>query len=160
MTGMKKPQAARPRTTAASRSRWARSVWASSARLIAEDASSPWARARRGGLVGPIVLEAPPGSSLAADVGAALTRAIRREAELLRVELEERLLEVRRLDRQVDDRRPGDRPEEWPDVAFEVAGEQAVADHDPGYARDAFERERRTVEPHFDIPLAPREERG
>src|SRR5438093_11980693 len=103
MTGMKKPQAARPRTTAASRSRWARSGGASSARLIAADASSPRTRARRGGLVSPIVLEAAPlGRCLAADVGAAVARAIRSKAELLRVELEERLLEVRRLDRQVD----------------------------------------------------------
>ena len=42
------------------------------------------------------------------------------------VELEERLLEVGRLDRQVRDRETRDRGQERPDVALELARQQAV----------------------------------
>ena len=42
------------------------------------------------------------------------------------VELEERLLEARGLDRQVDDVRAGDGRKERTDVALELAGQPAV----------------------------------
>ena len=76
------------------------------------------------------------------------------------VQLEERLLQVRRLDREVRDPVARDRGEERPDVALELAGQAAVGGAgDAADARHALEgRDGVVGDAHLDVALAMLEE--
>ena len=85
--------------------------------------------------------------------------AVRARAVL--VELQERVLQAGRLDRQVGDRQTRDRREERPDVALELAPEAPVDDHDVGDARDAARAwAEPAIDPHLHRPAAPGQERA
>ena len=75
-------------------------------------------------------------------------------AGVVRVELEERLLESGGLDREVVDPVPGDRGEERPDITFEPAAQPPVAESRRPRRRRHVEIGRRAAKPHLDVPLA------
>ena len=131
MIGRNVPHTASAIATMSARVRLARQVWANRARFTS---ARPRAGPPRGRGKGPAV------------------------DHVVGVELEEGLLEPRRLDGQVVDRQPGDGGQERPDVAFQPAAQPAVGDADIGHAGHAVERRRRPVEPHLDVALAARQQ--
>ena len=79
---------------------------------------------------------------------------LRRIVAPVGVELQERFLQLRRLDRQVGDPDVADGGQERPHVAFELAGHPTVRlDTTPETPGDALERRRRRLDPHLDVAL-------
>ena len=76
----------------------------------------------------------------------------------LRVELQERLLQVGRLDRQVDDRGPGEGRQERRHVTLEVARQQAVAERHVADAGDTVEPRDRAPDADLDVSPATGEQ--